>query len=57
MWSISSVYSDMGETLVHSIGLTRAKARISLKNLAYNHASPGPTEEVRYVSFPMNDAG
>ena len=21
------------------------------------HASPGPTEEVRYVSFPMNDAG
>jgi len=36
VWSISSVHSDMGETLVHSIGLTRAKARISLKNLAYN---------------------
>ena len=28
--------NDMGGTLVRSIGLTRAKARIGLKNLAYN---------------------
>ena len=28
--------NDMGGTLVRSIGLVRAKARIGLKNLAYN---------------------
>ena len=28
--------NDMGGTLVRSIGLARAKARIGLKNLAYN---------------------
>lgn len=28
--------NDMGGTLVRSIGLTLAKARISLKNLTYN---------------------
>ena len=28
--------NDMGGTLVRSIGLTRARARIGLKNLAYN---------------------
>ena len=33
--------NDMGGTLVRSVGLVRAKARIGLKNLAY--APPGPT--------------
>ena len=28
--------NDMGGTLVRSIGIARAKARIGLKNLAYN---------------------
>ena len=28
--------NDMGGTLVRSVGLARAKARIGLKNLAYN---------------------
>ena len=28
--------NDMGGTLVRSVGLVRAKARIELKNLAYN---------------------
>jgi len=28
--------NDMGGTLVRSIGLVRARARIGLKNLAYN---------------------
>ena len=28
--------NDMGGTLVRSVGLVRAKARIGLKNLAYN---------------------
>ncbi len=28
--------NDMGGTLVRSIGIVRAKARIGLKNLAYN---------------------
>ena len=28
--------NDMGGTLVRSIGLVRAKARIGLKNLTYN---------------------
>ena len=28
--------NDMGGTLVRSIGLVRAKARIGLKNLVYN---------------------
>lgn len=28
--------NDMGGTLVRNIGLVRAKARIGLKNLAYN---------------------
>ena len=30
----------MGGTLVRGIGLVRAKARIGLKNLAYNRAYP-----------------
>ena len=29
-------HNDMGGTLVRSIGLVRARARIGLKNLAYN---------------------
>ena len=33
--------NDMGGTLVRGIGLVRAKARIGLKNLAYNMAPPG----------------
>lgn len=33
--------NDMGGTLVRSIGLTRAKARIGLKNLAYNMKRAG----------------
>ena len=28
--------NDMGGTLLRSVGLARAKARIGLKNLAYN---------------------
>jgi hypothetical protein len=28
--------NDMGGTLVRSVGIVRAKARIRLKNLAYN---------------------
>ena len=28
--------NDLGGTLAHSIGLIRARARIGLKNLAYN---------------------
>ena len=44
--------NDMGGTLVRSIGLVRARARIGLKNLAYNmrrlvqlerRAAPAPT--------------
>ena len=35
--------NDMGGTLVRSVGLVRAKARVGLKDLAYKHASPGPT--------------
>jgi hypothetical protein len=35
--------NDMGGTLVRSIGLMRAKARIGLKNLAYKQAPPGAT--------------
>ena len=35
--------NDMGGTLVRSVGLVRAKARIGLKNLAYNMRRPGPT--------------
>ena len=31
--------NDMGGTLVRSIGLMRAKARIGLKNLTYNMRS------------------
>ena len=33
--------NDMGGTLVRSIGLVRARARIGLKNLALQHAPPG----------------
>ena len=33
--------NDMGGTLVRGIGLVRAKARIGLKNLAYNMRRPG----------------
>ena len=33
----------MGGTLVRSVGLVRAKARIGLKNHRLQHAPPGPT--------------
>ena len=35
-WAPGAQSNDMGGTLVRSVGLVRAKARIGLKNLAYN---------------------
>jgi IS5 family transposase len=41
----------MGGTLVRSIGLTRAKARIGLKNLAYNMRRLVQLERIATVGF------
>ena len=34
--ALTAQSNDMGGTLLRSVGLARAKARIGLKNLAYN---------------------
>ena len=39
--------NDMGGTLVRSIGLVRARARIGLKNLAYKHTPPSAARAPR----------
>jgi hypothetical protein len=43
--------NDMGGTLVRTIGLVRAKARIGMKNLAYNEEGK---ELIRGINSPTN---
>ena len=42
----ASIQNDMGGTLVRSVGLVRAKARIGLKNFAYNMRRLVPLERL-----------
>ena len=44
--------NDMGGTLVRSLGLMRAKARIGLKNLTYNMRRPVQLESLAMASSP-----
>jgi transposase, IS5 family len=44
--------NDMGGTLVRSIGILRAKARIGLKNLAYNMRRVGQLEHLAAARTP-----
>ena len=44
--------NDMGATLVRSIGLARAKARIGLKNLTYNMRRLVKLERIAVASSP-----
>ncbi len=44
--------NDMGGTLVHSIGLVRAKARIGLKNFTYNMRRLVQLERVAKAGSP-----
>ena len=44
--------NDMGGTLVRSIGLARAKARIGLKNLTYNMRRLVQLERLAMAGFP-----
>jgi len=38
--------NDRGGTLVRTIGLVRAKAKIGMKNLAYNMRRPGQVRRI-----------
>ena len=53
VWNISvgSQSNEMGGTLVRSIGLVRAKARIGIKNLTYNMRHLVQLEQLA-ASFP-----
>ena len=44
--------NDIGGTLVHSIGLVRAKARIGLKNLTYNMRRQVQLESLAMAGSP-----
>ena len=44
--------NDMGGTLVRSLGLMRAKARIGLKNLTYNMRRQVQLESLAMASSP-----
>ena len=44
--------NDIGGTLVRSIGLMRAKARIGLKNLTYNMRRPVQLESLAMAGSP-----
>jgi IS5 family transposase len=44
--------NDTGGTLVRSIGLVRAKARIGLENFTYNMRRPGQLESVAMAGSP-----
>jgi len=44
--------NDIGGTLVRSLGLMRAKARIGLKNLTYNMRRPVQLESLAMAGSP-----
>ena len=49
--------NDTGGTLVRSIGLARAKAKIGLKNLTYNMRHLVQLERIAMARLPMSFAG